>query len=170
MSWAAAVPAFLDSSGFERANTATLSQIRARSKMSTVTIDWVPMRRDPLPKDRGRPLLRTGHRCRPQGVTTRIASEESVEVAHWVFYLVLPKVPGRIKGDWLAPSSLADCWRTFALNSTNVSPVRDLRGFELPTDDALLPFATLIQSPCTQQFGSRSDRRSRRFRVKRYGE
>jgi hypothetical protein len=65
--------------------------------MSTVTIDWVPMQRDQLRGDRRRPLLRTGHQCRRQVVPTRIAIEESVEVAHWVFYRVFRKVRGRIK-------------------------------------------------------------------------
>jgi hypothetical protein len=41
MSRAAAVQAFRGSSNFERANTVTLSQIRAQIKVSTVTIDWV---------------------------------------------------------------------------------------------------------------------------------
>jgi hypothetical protein len=73
MSSAAAVLATLGSSGFERANIARLSQIRARSKMSTVTIDWVPMRRDHLRGDRRRPLLRTGQ-CLHPGDAERLRS------------------------------------------------------------------------------------------------
>jgi hypothetical protein len=137
--------------------------------MSTVTIDWVPTRYDPLRRDRRRPLPRTGHQCRPQGVPARIAPEGSMDVVHRVFYRVLRKVTGRIKGDRGVRSSLADCCPTSALYTIDDSQIRDLRGFERPTDAALVPFATLIQSACMQQFGSRSDRLSRRFRLNCYG-
>jgi hypothetical protein len=82
-----------------RANTVTLLQIRAQSKVSTVTIDWVPMRGDPLPGVQRRPLLQTGHQCRPQEVPASIAIEEPVEVAHcWPSTVCFGRCLGGSKG------------------------------------------------------------------------